>query len=121
LNLTHRHAPCIQRQYLVVKAAPAGLVLGDDLRLECASAVAGDFNGQFTEVTLESFLAAPVAGVTGLVGHQFILAMTQVVSQLGLQRAFNQGFGELLEDAVLANQILRLLVVRQQCVYQFGG
>jgi hypothetical protein len=114
LNLTHRHAPCVQRQYLVVKAAPAGLVLGDDLRLERASAVAGDFNGQFTKVAFEGFLAASVAGVAGLVGHQFILAMTQVVSHFGLQRAFNQGFGELLEDAVLANQVFRFLVVRQQ-------
>jgi hypothetical protein len=96
-------------------------VLGDDLGLERASAVARDFDGQFTEVTLESFLAASVAGVAGLVGHQFILAMTQVVSQFGLQCAFNQGFGKLLENAVLANQILRLFIVRQQCVYQFGG
>lgn len=113
LNLTNCHTPCIQRQYLVVKAAPAGLVLGDDLRLECSSSVAGNFNGQFTEVTLEGFLAAPVAGVTGLGGHQFILAMTQMVSQLGLQCAFNKGFGKLLEDAVLANQILRLFIVCQ--------
>ncbi len=34
---------------------------------------------------------------------------------------FNQGFGELLEDAILANQVFRLLVVRQQRVYEFGG
>ena len=37
-----------------------------------------------------------------------------------LLRPFNQSFRELLEDAVLANQILKPFLVCQQCVYQFG-
>ena len=96
LNLTHRHAPCVQRQYLVVKAAPAGLGLGDNLGFERAGAVAGDFNGQFTEVTLEGFLAASVAGVASLVGHHLVLAVAEVIGHFGLQGQFNQGLGELL-------------------------
>ena len=52
LNLAHRRASGVQRQYLVVKAAPSGLVLGDDLGLKGTLLVAGDFNGQYAEFTL---------------------------------------------------------------------
>ena len=41
LNLAHRHAPGVQLDDLVVKARPTGLVLGNELALEAAMAVAG--------------------------------------------------------------------------------
>ncbi|SFB89247.1 hypothetical protein SAMN05216344_1053 [Polaromonas sp. OV174] len=78
-------------------------MLGDDLWLDRAGAVARDFDRQFTEVALEGLLAAPVAGVAGLIGYHLILAVAELVGQLGLQGPFNQGFGELLQDAILAN------------------
>ena len=69
-------------------------MLGDDLGFERAGRVTGDFDGQLAKVALECLFAASVAGVTGLVGHQFILAVAQVVRQLSLLCAFYQRFGE---------------------------
>ena len=42
LNLPHRHAASVKRQNLVVEARPAGLVLGNQLRLEAAVASLDD-------------------------------------------------------------------------------
>jgi hypothetical protein len=41
-----------------------------------------------------------------------------VVSQLGLHRPLHQGFSQLLQQPLLANQVLGPLVVRQQLVDQ---
>lgn len=121
MNLAHRHAPCVKRQNLVVKAAPAGLVLGDKLRLEHACAVAGNLNGQFVKVAFERFLAAPVASVARFVGDHLVLAVAQVAHQLGLQCPLNQSLGQLLHQTVLTNQGVGLRVVFQQGIYQVVG
>jgi hypothetical protein len=42
LDLAHRHAARIQRQNLVVEADPAGLMLGNQLRLEAAVPITRD-------------------------------------------------------------------------------
>jgi hypothetical protein len=44
---------------------------------------------------------------------------TEVFGQFGVQRLLHQQFGQLLEQAVLANQVFRLLVVGQQAGQQF--
>ena len=121
LNLAHRHAAGVERQYLVVKAAPAGLVLGDELGLERARAVAWDFNGQGAKVAFECFFAAPISGVASFIGDHLVLVMTQVVGHLGLKCPLDQGLGQLLQQAVLAYQIFGLFVVCQQCVNQVSG
>lgn len=51
LNLTYRHATGVQRDDFVVEPCPAGLVLGNELRLKAAVAVAGYLDGQFAEIT----------------------------------------------------------------------
>ncbi len=66
-------------------------------------------------------MAAAIACVASLVGDQLVLAVTQVVRHLGLQCPLDQGLGQLLQEAVLAYQVLRLFVVRQQCVNQVVG
>lgn len=45
LDFTHCHAAGIQRENLVIKARPAGLMLGNDQRLEAAFTVTGDLDG----------------------------------------------------------------------------
>ena len=86
LNLAHGHATGVQRDDLVVKAAPAGLVLGDELRLEAAVAVSGHLDRQFAEIAYEGLLAFAVAGVATGVGNCLVALVTQVFGQLGVQR-----------------------------------
>ena len=68
-SLAHRQAAGVQRDDFVVEARPTGLVLGDELGLEAAMAVAGHLDGQFAEIALEGLLALAVAGVAAGVGH----------------------------------------------------
>ena len=121
LDLAHRHAAGVQRQDLVVEAGPAGLVLGNQLRLEAALAVAGHLDRQRAELALERLAAAAVAGVAGRVGHRRMPVVAEVLGHLGVQRLLHQQLGQLLEQAVLADQVLGLLVVRQQAGQQLVG
>ena len=50
LDFPHRHPACAQRQYLVVKARPAGRVSGNTLRLKAGEPVARNLNRQFAEL-----------------------------------------------------------------------
>jgi len=121
LDLAHRHAARIQRQDLVVEPCPTGLVLGDQLRLEAAVAIARDLEWQLAELALERLAAASVAGVAGCVGDRLVLVVTEVLGHLCIQCPLHQQLGQLLEQAVLANQVFRLLVVGQQAAEQLVG
>ena len=71
-SFAHRQAAGVQRDDFVVEARPTGLVLGDELGLEAAMAVAGHLDGQFAEIALEGLLALAVAGVAAGVGHSLL-------------------------------------------------
>ncbi|MGF6812650.1 NAD(P)-dependent dehydrogenase (short-subunit alcohol dehydrogenase family) [Paraburkholderia sp. Clong3] len=60
----------------------------------------------------------PITGVASGIGHRFALAMAQVLGHLRLKRSLHQHLGKLLEQPVLAYQVSRLLVIRQQAVCQ---
>ncbi len=105
----------------VVEPCPAGLVLGDELRLETTVAVAWHLNGQFAEVALEGLPALAVAGVASGVGHRFVAFVAEVFGQFGVQGSLDQQLGQLLEQTVLANEVFRFLVVGQQARQQFFG
>ena len=75
LNFAHRHAAGIQRQNLVVKAGPAGLMFGNELRLETAVAIPWDLDGQGTEIALERLGTATAARVTAVVGNGLMLVV----------------------------------------------
>lgn len=66
------------------------------------------------EVALERLPTFAVAGVASGVGNQFVLAVTKVLGQFGIQRFLDQQLGELLQEAVFANQVFGFLVVGQQ-------
>jgi hypothetical protein len=95
-------------------------VFGNQLGFERAVAVTRDGDGQGAEVALERLGAAAVAGVAVIVGNRFMLTVAQVNSQFGLQSPLYNGFGELLENAVLTDQVFRFLVIGQQTVDQVG-
>ena len=96
MNLPHRHAAGVERQDLVVEARPAGLVLGDELRLECAVSVAGNLDRQFAEVPFQRLPAFAIAGIAGRIGDRFILGVAQVLGHFRFKRALHQHLGELL-------------------------
>jgi hypothetical protein len=45
-----------------------------------------------------------------------VALVAEVVSQLAVEGALDEGLGEVLEEAVLTQQVIRLLVVFQQLV-----
>lgn len=114
LDLAHRHAAGVQGDDLVVEAGPAGLVLGDQLGFEGALAVAPHLDGQFAELALERLPALAVASVAAGVDLRFVSVVAEVLGQFGVQRLFYQQLGQLLEQAVLADQVFRFLVISQQ-------
>src|ERR1700692_3885046 len=48
-----------------------------------------------------------------------MLLVAQVVGQLGIHRPFHQCLGQLLKQSMLADQVLRTLVIAKQLVDQF--
>lgn len=96
LDFPHRHPACIQRQYLVVKARPAGLVFGNKLRLKAGEPVTRNLDRQFAELAFEGFFAAAVAGVARRIGDGFVLAVPKVFGHLGFECTLDQTLGELL-------------------------
>ena len=98
--LAHRHAACVHRNDLVVKAGKAALVPADELGLKRALAVARDVNAQGTAIGQHRLGTLAIA-VIGRSAFRLELArcVTQVMAHLGAQRALKNRFLELLEDA----------------------
>lgn len=55
-----------------------------------------------------------LAGVARRVGDRLMFTMPKVRGHLGLQGSFRHGFGELLEQAMLANRGFGYLAASQQ-------
>lgn len=78
-------------------------------------------DGQLADITLEGLLALAIAGVASGAGYRFVAFVTQVLSQLSVQGSLDQQLGQLLEQAVLADEVFRLLVDGQQARQQLFG
>ena len=76
LDLAHGHAAGVERQDLFSETGPAGLVLGNQLRLEGAMPVTGNCDRQLAELAFECLSTLAVVGVAGGISHQFVLAVT---------------------------------------------
>jgi hypothetical protein len=113
LDLAHRHAPGVQGQDLVVIARPARLVLGHDLRLKAGMSVTGDINGQLAKVAFEGLFAFAVTGIASGISHAGILGVPQVLGHLRFQSALDEALGQLLEQAVLADEVFRFFIASQ--------
>ena len=119
LDLPDAQATDVERDDLVVEAAPAGLVLGNDLRFERALAVTRDVDWQRAKIAFERFSAMAVAGLGAVAVDGAALVVAQVIGHFDLQGTIDQPLGKLLEQAVFADQVFRFLVVGQQAVGQF--
>ena len=119
LDLTHRHATRVKAQNLVIEAIEAGLVFTDQLRLEAAGAVARDGDLDLAILGQNRLRTGPVTAVTAAATGRVALLVAQVPSQLGAQRALDQGLLQPLEKAIVASQVFRLLIVSKQLIKQF--
>src|SRR5581483_7814226 len=121
LNLCACQAAGVEREDLLVKAVEAGLPLFDQLRLELAVAVTRHLDVEPAALAAEGLGIRAVAGGAGGAPFGGVLLVTEVMSQFTLQCAFEDGFGELLEQAVMAEEQFRSGSVFEQFVNQFGS
>src|SRR3954465_6608550 len=119
LDLAYRHAAGVQAQYLVVEAVEVGLALGDQLRLEAASAVARDRNLDLTVLGQHRLRTRAVAAVAAAATGRITFLVAKVLGQLRPKRTFDQRLLELFEQPVVAGQVLGLLIVSKQLIQQF--
>ena len=94
-------------------------MLGNQLWLERPLSVAWNIQWQLTKIALQGLGTVAVSGIAGAVGNGSALIVAEVFSHLGFECSLNQHLGQLLEQAILANQVFGFLVVGQQGVGQF--
>ena len=116
LDLSRRQAPGIQAHHLLVKAFQPALTLGHELRRKAPLAIARDRKGQRPRLGLHRLLTRAVAGVPLLAPVADMRGIAQVGRQLGFQHPLYHPFGQLLQQAMLAQNILRVGIVFEQFV-----
>src|SRR6202044_669135 len=117
-DLARAHAPRIHRYDLVVEAREARLSFADDLRLERTVAVPRRLQRQLPEVAFQRLSGLAIARVAAVVAGLVVLRVAHMIGHLGLHGSLQERFGELLQQSMLADNIFRLLIVRQQFVNQ---
>jgi hypothetical protein len=99
----------VHRQNLLIKARKTSLVLGYNFRLEGPVPVARHFDLYRSEVSLHLFPASAIAVVPAAAPFRRVLLIAEVVIQLGIHRPLDQRLGQLLEQAVWPDNLLRAL------------
>jgi hypothetical protein len=102
LDLAERHPACIERDDLLIEAVEARLVLLDELRLELRSAVAGHVNAHLPALASQRLWRGAIARVAGVGAGGVVLLVAEVVGEFAVEGTLDESFGELLEQAVLA-------------------
>ena len=113
------HAAGINGEDLVVEAPELAVVASDELGLEGALTVTRDLDLEGALVAAELLGGRSVATV-GLALRGLLSALVaEVVGDLGLEGAVDESGSELLEKAVLANEVLGGLVALEEEVDEF--
>jgi len=76
--------PRVHRDDLVVKTREPRLMFGQDLRFECAGAVARNLQFQFPEIPFYRLAARPIARIPAVVARRVVPLVSQVMGQLGI-------------------------------------
>src|SRR5205085_11235802 len=119
LDLAGAHPTCIHGDDFVIKTSETRLSFGYDLRLERSLPVPGRLQFQLPKVPLQLLPTTAVAAVPAVVPRYIVLLVAQMFRQLHVQRPFQDCLGYLLQQAVFANYVFRLLVVGQQLFNAF--
>jgi hypothetical protein len=109
----------MQGDDLVVEAIQTGLALRHDLRLEGPVAIARNVDLDRSVLGQHRLGRGSVAVVARPAAGRIAFLVTKMVRQLGAQRPLEQRLLELLEQAVLTQQVFRLLVAGQKLVKMF--
>jgi hypothetical protein len=111
LDLADCHATRIEAQDLVVDTVEPRLSFRDQLRLEAANAVARDGNLDLAIVGQDRLRTRPIAAVATASTVGIALFISQVLSEFCAERPLDQRLLELLEEPILACEILGLGIV----------
>lgn len=106
---------------LASKPSKRVLALGNKLGLETAGAIARDRQTDLAILGQDGLGPRAVAAVAAAAPSRIALFVTEMIGKLGAQRPLDQRLLQLLENPVIAGQIFRLLIARQQLVEQLGG
>ena len=121
-DLPDRYSPGAQRDNLVIEPVQTRLPLDHDLRLEAAVAGHAAPRSRPTRLSVSTVVGVPaVAVVAGPSAGGIALLIAEMVRQFGTQRSLEKRLLQLLEKAVLAQQLLRLLVAGQKLVKMFSA
>jgi len=87
------------------------LALGNDPGLKGAITVTGDINREVSTVIFYCFCAGTVTGITAVIARWRMFIITQMAGYLALHGAFDQGFGQLFDKPVFAQQVFGVLII----------
>src|SRR5215468_2180657 len=119
LDLAAGHPTRVERDDLVVEAVEPSLSFLDELRIELPVAVTRDLDRDLALLAFERLARLAIAGIAGVLSFRRVLLVTEMMSHLSIQDPFDEGFGELLEQTALSNQVFGLLVVFQKFIEDF--
>lgn len=85
-------------------------MLADELGLEGALASRGMSSGNSPNSPLSVFALSPLRALPVTLVTGIALVVTEMLGHFGFQRPLHQHLGQLLEQAILANQIFGFLV-----------
>ena len=104
-----------QRQHDLVDATQPPLALLDDHRIEGAVGVAGHFDLDRADLGEHRLGPSPIAGIARPAPNGVVFVIAQVLGHLRIQRDLEHVLGQLVEQAVRADQLDALFLrLRQQ-------
>ncbi len=113
LDLPHGHAARIHRDDLVVEIGKAALIFGDQLRIERPGPVARNRQRHFRRAGQHRLFRMAIAAIDAALRP---LAL-KVLFELRVQNALRQRFLQIVEQAVLGENLIRI-ATRQSLVHE---
>jgi hypothetical protein len=97
------------------------LALFYQLWLKRALPITGNFDLDLALLSLQRFLAPPIALVACLVALACMFGVAQVRVQLCLQAPLNHGLGQLFQQTVFGQDVLWMRILFEQFINQFAS
>src|SRR5579859_1887305 len=114
LDVADGHAARVKREDLLVEPLDATLVLFDQLRLECALAVAGDADSNGARLRLDRLLGGP--GTTDINRRSSLGRSLEMLRELRLKQPFHHGPFQSGERALRTEDVFAGIHLRNELV-----